>query len=122
MDLAETKSPALPPGAAAQMKSVGMDKMIVISRPDKKVSYMIYPGMQAYFEMALEDYEVDKPESDYKIEQTELTKEKLNGHDCVKNKTVVTDKDGKKEESTVWNASDLNKFPIKIERTQDCNI
>src|SRR5262245_61180303 len=31
MDLAETKSPALPPGAAAQMKAMGMDKMIVIS-------------------------------------------------------------------------------------------
>src|SRR5437899_5901739 len=59
MDLAETKSPALPPGAAAQMKSVGMDKMIVISRPDKKVSSMIYPGLQAYFEMPLEETDSD---------------------------------------------------------------
>jgi len=122
MDLAETKSPALPPGAAAQMKSMGMDKMIVISRPDKKVSYMIYPGLQAYVEMPLQDSEVDKPDSDYKIEETELAKEKLDGHDCVKNKAVVTDKDGSKHESTVWSATDLNKFPIKIEQTEDGNL
>jgi Domain of unknown function (DUF4412) len=122
MDLAETKSPALPPGAAAQMKSMGMDKMIVISRPEKKISYMIYPGLQAYVEMPLQDSEVDKPDSDYKIEMTELAKEKLDGHDCVKNKAVVTDKDGSKHESTVWNASDLNKFPIKIEQTEDGNL
>jgi hypothetical protein len=122
MDLAETKSPALPPGAAAQMKSMGMDKMIMISRPEKKMSYMIYPGLKAYIEMAIEDTDVDKPESDFKIEQTELAKEKLDGHDCVKNKTVVTDKDGSKHESTVWNAGDLNKFPVKIEQTEDGNL
>jgi hypothetical protein len=122
MDLAETKSPALPPGAAAQMKSVGMDKMIVISRPDKKVSYMIYPGLQAYFDKPLQDAEVEKPDSDYKIEQTELAKEKSDGHDCVKNKTVITDKDGSKREFTVWNAADLNKFPIKIQETEDGNL
>jgi hypothetical protein len=122
MDLAETKSPALPPGAAAQMKTMGMDKMIVISRPEKKISYMIYPGLQAYVEMPVQDSDVDKPDSDFKIEQTELAKEKLDGHDCVKNKTVVTDKDGTKHESTVWNATDLNKFPIKIEQTEDGNL
>ena len=121
MDLAETKSPALPPGAAAQMKSMGMDKMIVISHPEKKVSYMIYPGLKAYVEMPLQDSEVEKPD-DYKIELTELAKEKLDGHDCVKNKAVVTEKDGTKHESTVWNATDLNKFPIKVEQTEDGNL
>ncbi len=122
MDLGETKSPALPPGAAAQMKSMGMDKMIVISRPEKKMSYTIYPGLQAYLEMPLQDSEVEKPDSDYKIEETELAKEKLDGHDCVKNKAVVTDKEGSKHESTVWNATDLNKFPIKIEQTEEGNL
>jgi hypothetical protein len=122
MDLAETKSPALPPGAAAQMKSMGMDKMIVISHPEKQISYMIYPGLQAYVEMPLKDADADKPDSDFKIETTELAKEKLDGHDCVKNKAVVTDKEGNKHESTVWNATDLNKFPVKIEQTEDGNM
>jgi hypothetical protein len=122
MDMAETKSPAIPPGAAAQMKSMGMDKMIVISRPDKKVSYMIYPGLQAYLEMPMADSEVDKPDSESKLEETEIGKETLAEHDCVKKKAVVTDKDGSKHESTVWRAGDLNKFPVKIEQTEGGNM
>lgn len=43
-----------------------------------------------------------------------LGKETVEGHDCVKNKVVVTDKEGAKHESTVWNASDLKSFPVKI--------
>lgn len=121
MDMAETKSPAIPPGAGAQMKAMGMDKITMISRPDKKVSYMVYPGLQAYLETPMEDSEAEKPESDSKLEETEVGKEKLDEHDCVKNKAVVTDKDGR-HESTVWRATDLNKFPVKIEQTEGGNL
>lgn len=118
MDATEAKGEAIPAAAAAQMKSMGMDKMVMISRPDKKVNYIIYPGVQAYVEMAIQDPEVDKPASEFKMEATEIGKETLGGHDCVKNKVVVTDKDGGKHQSTVWNATDLNKFPVKIEQSE----
>jgi len=36
---------------------------------------------------------------------------------CVKNKVIVTDDKGDKHESTVWNATDLKNFPVKIETT-----
>ena len=104
---------------AAQMKSMGMDRMIMISRPDKKLHYMIYPGMQAYVETAIPNPDAAKPASDFKVETTELGKETVDGHPCVKNKVVVTDDQGKKYESTVWNATDLKKFPVKIETTQE---
>jgi len=48
------------------------------------------------------------------MEVTELGKEKAQGHDCIKNKVVVTDADGSKHESTVWNAPGMKKFPVKI--------
>jgi hypothetical protein len=122
MDTTEIKGGAIPPGAAAQMKAMGMDKMIVISRPDKKISYMIYPGLRAYFEMPLEDADANKPDSDFKIEETAIGKEQSDGRDCMKAKVVVTDKDGGKHESTVWKATDLNKFPVKIEQTEGDKI
>jgi hypothetical protein len=31
---------------------------------------------------------------------------------------VVTDKEGTKHESTVWNATDLKKFPVEIQTTE----
>ena len=53
--------------------------------------------------------------ADFKVETTELGKETVDGHPCVKNKVVVTDKESKQHESTVWNATDLKNFPVKIE-------
>ena len=55
---------------------------------------------------------------DYKVETTEIGKETLDGHPCVKNKYVVTDNEGVKHESTVWNATDLKNFPVKIQTTE----
>ena len=121
VDMTKVKSAQMPPGAGEQLKEMGMDKMLAISRPDKKISYMVYPSMNAHVETPLKDADSDKTESDSKVEVTELGREKIDGHDCLKNKVVVTDKDGTTHESTVWNASDLKKFPVKIESIEDGN-
>ena len=55
------------------------------------------------------------------METTELGKDTVDGHDCVKNKVTVTDKEGKQHESTVWNATDLKNFPVKIVTTEQGN-
>ena len=118
MDMAEMKSAQMPPDAAAQMKQMGMDKTIAIGRPDKKTTCLVYPGMQSYVESPIRDAEAVKPESDFTIEVTKLGKDTVDGHACVKNKVVSTDKDGKTHESTVWNATDLKNFPVKIETSE----
>jgi hypothetical protein len=118
MNMSEAKGSAMPPQAAAQMKSMGMDNMITISRPDLKVNYIIYPGLKAYAEMATQDADATKRATDFKMETTELGKETMDGHPCVKNKAIVTDDQGKAHESTVWNATDLKNFPVKIQTTE----
>jgi hypothetical protein len=118
MDTSQLKGSKMPPSAAAQMKSIGMDKMIMISRPDKKVGYMVYPGMQAFMENPLPEREAAAPASDYKMEVTEIGKEIVDGHPCIKNQAVVTDKDGTRHQALVWNATDLKKFPVKIEQQE----
>lgn len=119
MDMSQMKGGKMGPEAAAQMKSIGMDRMIMISRPDKKSGYQVYPGMQAYVENPLPAQEAATSASDFKVETTELGKETVDNHPCVKNKAVVTDKEGTKHESTVWNATDLKNFPIKIEHLEN---
>jgi hypothetical protein len=101
------------------MISMGMDRIVMIARPDKKAGYQIYPGMQAYVETPLPQQETSTTPEDFKLETTELGKETVDGHACIKNTAVVTDKDGTKHESTVWNATDLKKFPVKIEHTEN---
>ncbi len=122
MDLGETKGRQMAPGSANQMKAMGMDKIVSISRPDKKATYMMYPGLQAYVEQPMKDSEAGKGTDDAKVETTELGRETVDGHPCVKNRTVVADAEGNKHESTVWNATDLNKFPVKIETTESGSL
>jgi hypothetical protein len=121
MDMTKMKNSKMPPGAAEQMKAMGMDSMVMISRPDKKTSYMVYPSLKAYAEMPLKEADSAEAISKYKVETTELGKETVDGHPCVKNKVVVTDDKDKKHESTVWNATDLKKFPVKIETAEGGN-
>ncbi len=115
MDMAKMQGRAMPAAALASMKQMGMDKMITISRRDKKAAYIIYPGMRAYVEQAIPETGTGAGAADYKTEVTKLGEETIDGHDCVKNKVMVTGPDGATHESTVWNATDLKKFPIKIE-------
>jgi len=118
MNMSEAKGGMMTPETAASMRSMGLDQTIVISRPDKGAAYQIYPGMQAYVETAVSDNEAGGTTNDFKLEMTELAKETMDGHPCVKAKAVVTSKDGTKYESLVWKATDLKQFPIRIERTE----
>lgn len=102
-----------------QMKAMGMASFVSITRPDRKMTYLIYPGMKSYVETgddADEDTADPKTEANPgSLQVTEMGKESLDGHACVKNKVVMTDADGSKEESLVWNARDLHNFPIRIQ-------
>jgi len=114
MNMSEVKGSKMPASAAQQMKAMGMDMMISISRPDLKLAYLVYPGLNSYAAMPSPEASASLNPDDYQMETTELGKETVDGHDCVKNKMVVTDKAGAKHESTVWVATDLKKFPVKI--------
>ncbi len=122
INVSDTKGAQLPPVAIERLKAMGMDKTTTISRPDKKVSYVIYPGLNSYVESSIEDADAAKPASAFKMQTTELGKETVDSHPCVKNKDVITDDSGKSHESTVWNATDLNNFPLKVQMEQDGRV
>jgi hypothetical protein len=113
MDMSMMQGGNIPPQAASQMKKMGLSKIATLSLPDKKTTYLLYPDLKAYVETPSQG--TNTPAADYKMETTKLGEETIDGHDCVKNKVVVTGPDGVPHESTVWNASDLKKFPIKIQ-------
>jgi hypothetical protein len=114
MNMSEMSGTQMPASAVQQLKAMGMDKIISISRPDLKVGYLIYPGLSSYTVLVPKDAASIANPDDFKTESTEIAKETVDGHDCTKNKVTVTDKDGNKHEYTVWNASDLKSFPVKV--------
>jgi hypothetical protein len=66
VNLADMKGGQMPPDAAAQMKSMGMDQIVTIARPDKKAAYLIYPGMQSYAEIQRSNADSAPTNGDYR--------------------------------------------------------
>lgn len=91
----------------------GLDKMISISRPDKKVMYQIVPGMKAYCEMRT-------PEStgggaDAKVDRKIEGSETVETYVCDKVRSTITAADGTVTEVLTWEAKQLGGMPIKTE-------
>ena len=122
IDISQMTNKDVPAAAYASMRQFGMDHVASIFRPDKKVGYIIFPGMQSYLKMPLPKEELEVYKKNPKLEKTVLGKETLDGHPCVKNRVVMTDDQGRKHEATVWNASDLKDFPVKIQTTEKDNM
>jgi hypothetical protein len=116
-DMSSMKGMNMPPQAVAQMKQMGMDRTISIYRGDKKLMYLVYPGLKAYCEInPAEMKPADKTEpKEPTVESTVIGKDTVDGHPCVKNKVTITTDDGKQHEIIVWKASDLKDFPIQTE-------
>ena len=114
IDMTKLVSKDIPTDAAASMKQMGMDRIFSIMRPDQKATFVIFPGLESVVKMPMPKEDVAAYERKPKIETTAIGKETLDGHPCVKNKVVVTDADGHKDEATLWNATDLKDFPVQI--------
>ena len=58
--------------------------------------------------------QVDAIKKDLKLEQTEVGKETVNGHPCVKYKITSKDGSGEVQNALVWKATDMEDFPVKM--------
>ena len=117
IDMTHVKSAQMPADAAESLKKMGMAQVVSIVRPDQKIMHMIYPGMKSYAKMPLpSDESITNKEP--KIEITKLGEETIDGHACVKNKTIITADDGTKHEAILWNATDLKDFPLQIQSSE----
>lgn len=119
LDLTKVRGAGLQPQMAAQIKAMGMGEMTAITRPDQKASFLVYPGLEAYTQMPLPDEDAASASANYKVSTTASGSEKIDGHPCTKNLAVITDDKGVKHEITVWNATDLKNFPLKLEHKED---
>lgn len=82
----------------------GGDKMIMITRHDKKLAWTLMPAENMYMEMSLaEAKEQDKSDpSQFKIEQTVVGPEMMNGVNTTKSKIIMTAPDGGKMGGFMW--------------------
>jgi hypothetical protein len=104
---------SLPKNVPSKSAVARLGNFVTVSRPDKNTTYMIFPGLSAYCEMPRPNTVMSETNPP-KEEWTDIGRETVDGHPCVKFKVVMTMPDGKMFENIVWRATDLNDFPIKI--------
>jgi hypothetical protein len=82
----------------------GGDKMIMIMRQDKKVAWTLMPSEKMYMEMSIAQASAkDKTDpSQYKIEQTVVGPETVNGVHTTKSKIIMTGPKGEKMGGFMW--------------------
>jgi len=115
INLEQTTSKDLPAGTIAGLKQAGMERIISIFRPDRKATFVLYPNSKSYVMMPLAKGDAEALEKGLTMEKNALGKETIDGHPCVKNKTVVKNQQGSVFEATTWNAADLKDLPIQIQ-------
>ncbi len=82
----------------------GGQNMIIIMRHDKKVTWTVMPEEKMYMEAAMKP-SADKDKTDmsaYKIEQTPVGQEMLNGVNMNKSKIMMTHSNGSKMGGFMW--------------------
>jgi len=82
----------------------GGDKMIMITRQDKKVAWTLMPSEKMYMEMSLDQASAQSKDdtSKYKIEQTVVGPETVNGVNTTKSKIIMTGPKGEKMGGFMW--------------------
>lgn len=104
--------------ATAKVRQQMSTGNIYILIPDKRTSYFIYPGIRSYIATTRERSAIKKPG----MEQIELGKETVDGHPCVKTKLIMPPSPmGERLEMIGWLATDLNRFPLRMEMENSSN-
>lgn len=122
LDVEQIKSRDLPGFLVASLKEVGLTRVVNLVLPEKKSTYVIYPGMRSYLNLPLTQAEIESHQEGYRIEKTVLGKETVEGHPCARNKVVVRSGERAVLEATTWEATDLRDFPMKIETREKENV
>lgn len=112
MDLTKLKGAMMPPAMLDQLKALGMAELAIITRPADGTSVLVYPGLKSYAPVG--NGSKPAPPDKFTMATKELGRESVDGQDCAKNQVTVTGPDGKKFEATVWNASGLKGFPVRV--------
>lgn len=84
-----------------------MEGMVMIVRQDKKVVWQLMPNMKKYMEHTIDKADKKTEDlSDYKVEQTVIGPDTIEGLKATKYKVVMTGKKGNRQTGLMWATKD----------------
>ena len=109
-----------------RMEVNGQDhEVTTIMRTDKKVIWMLMPGQKMYMEMPFDQKKADisskMSDPEVQVDKKFLGNETVEGHPTKKYHITLTKKGKKETSGYLWEATDMNNFPVKYQ-TEDRQI
>lgn len=101
----------VPPAEAANVKNI---RSSILLRPDRNRMYLIFPQFRAYVELSYSRGAGQDPVPPAVITRNPLGKEAVGIQPCLKSQWNISEVNGDTYDLTVWNATNLDNFPIQI--------
>jgi hypothetical protein len=117
IDAGKASGSDLPPEITAALRRAKLDKICLIDRFDKKVSYVVFAGVGAYLSNSIPTATASNiltQAASVKFETETLGKELVDGFDCTKKKMTIPAEAGLHEYVLVWTAAALSNYPVKL--------
>lgn len=103
------------------LQNIGMARMNSLIVPSEKAMHVLFPEVKFAAKVPMAESEL--PTANYKVSKKALGKDTVNGQACVRQQVTLTDAAGKRTEATVWEATALNQFPLRIAfKTEDSSV
>ena len=116
-DASKATSAKLSAATLAQLQALGAVQVAAIARADQLKGYALLPVLSAYAQVAIPANiaAAALAGTNATLVKTPLGTETIGGHPTVKHQTTVTTPTGQVVSALVWNATDLQNFPIQIQ-------
>ena len=115
IDMTRMTGKVVQPAAVTAYKQIGLERVVSIFRPDKKMIHLVFTGVRSYASVEMSPAEIEATQKNLKIQKTALGQETVDNHPCTRNKVVIKNPKGAVLlEATTWNATDLKDFPVQI--------
>lgn len=114
VNLNTIKASELGEQSLALYKKAGMEQITSILRPDRKNSIVAFQPAKVLVQQAMSAEDSAAFSAKYTVKLTEVGRETIDSHPCVKNQVTVTSSTGQAVQGLVWHATDLKQFPVKI--------
>lgn len=111
-DFTKVKGADIQDETARTLKQFGLTRTVAIVRPDRSRTYVVFPDWRAYYEEPLPSAGTGGAE-EVQMEKVPQGREIVDGRVCNKFLVTVIRGKGEKFQATVWEAPDLQNFPIR---------
>ena len=117
LNLDQARTARLDPDTTEWLREAKLSQVVLILRPQTKV-VVVLPGLKQWFEFAPSkpsEIEEKAREKAGFLQKTEVGRETVDGHPCVKYRLDLPNERHSREAAYVWQATDLKHLPIKFQ-------